>query len=162
MATVSRLLLVQELTARIKSPRESFCRGRKMREFLFMTPVETANPVPTFIEHTLRCVLRPLAAQHKLLSRRGTDTCVLFFYTLILQTRQSPAFPDEDTFPEYPKNVAAPSRQWDISLEADGPACLLSGSLRDVSRFEEPSAAAPENKGDIGRGPQRLLNAILP
>jgi hypothetical protein len=84
--------LVQELTARIKSPRESFCRGRKMREFLFMTPLETANPVPTFMEHTLRCVLRPLVAQHQLISRRETDTCVLFFYTLILQTRQSPAF----------------------------------------------------------------------
>jgi hypothetical protein len=88
-----------------------------------MTPVETANPVPTFIENTLRCVLRPVGAQYKLLSRRETDTCVLFFYMLILRTQQSPAsglVPDKDTFPEYPKNVASPSRQRDISLEPDG------------------------------------------
>ena len=112
-----------------------------------MTPVETANPVPTFIENTLRCVLRPLAAQYKLLSRRETDTCVLFFYMLILRTRQSPGVgvvPDKDTFPQHPKNVPSPSRQWDISLEADGLAyASFSGSLRDVSRFEVPSAAAP-------------------
>ena len=34
-------------------------------------------------------------------------------------------------------------------------------SLKDVSRFDAPSAASRENKGDIGRGLRRLLDAIL-
>src|SRR2546430_14676991 len=129
-----------------------------------MTPLETANLVPMFIGNTLRSY-SPNGQRNVTLSRRESDTYVLFFYMLILRTRQSPSIrivPDKDTFPEYPKNVASPSRRWDITLKADGSRMLLSGSLKDVSRFGKPSAAAPENKGDIGRSPRRLLNAILP
>jgi hypothetical protein len=87
-----------------------------------MTPPETANLVPTFIENTLRSVFRPIAA-HKPLSRRQFDTCVLFFYIFISVNAvisNDRITPDKDAYPEYPKNVASPSRRWDIALEAAG------------------------------------------
>jgi hypothetical protein len=75
-----------------------------------------------FIGNTLRSY-SPDGQRNVSLSRREFDTYVLFFYMLILRTRQSPGVrivPDKDTTPEYPKNVASPSRRWDITLEADG------------------------------------------
>jgi len=118
-----------------------------------MTPLETANLVPMFIGNTLRSY-SPNGQRNVTLSRRESDTYVLFFYMLILRMRQSPSVrivPDKDTFPEDPKNVARHPADGTSAWKPMARVCLLSGSLRDVSRFGEPSAAAPENKGDIGR-----------
>ena len=104
-------------------------------------------------EYFTQCI-RLMAAQREPLLVESLTLVFSFFTCSYLPNGQFSGvriIPDKDTNPEYPKNVASPSRRWDIAYEPMARTCPSPKSLRDVSRFDEPSAGARESKGHIGR-----------
>jgi hypothetical protein len=112
-----------------------------------------SKPSANVHQEYFRQCLRPWAAQRKPLFVENLTLVFSFFTYSYCQMRQFSRvriIPDKDANPEYPKNVASPSRRWDIAYKPMAHTCPPK-SLRDVSHFDEPSVASRENKGDIRR-----------
>jgi hypothetical protein len=120
--------------------------------------------VPTFIENTLRCVLRPSVTQRRFDGRREADTCVVFFYILKRLRRRYPAagFSQVST----PSFDHSQKRVIDIPVmgqwldAAPRVTHRFLKSLTAVSHLDAPSTALPENKGDKARQQLRRSDEI--
>src|SRR5436305_5866852 len=118
---------------------------------MFITPIKTANSVPTFIENTLYCVTSPIMAQYQPLPCREADTCVLFFYIrdpITAAIAGGGLSPRERTISRISQKRGVGIPPTGRRPESANPTCP---TLRTVSHFDARSAASRENKGNRAR-----------